>query len=71
MPLSETVIVFAFCINGHFNFQLTQLLVIMTQRSQPFNFLRGIHGIAHQLPQKDLMIGIEKFFNDREICSRY
>jgi hypothetical protein len=38
----------------------------MTQRSQSFYFLRGIHGIAHQLPQKDLMIGVEKFFDDRE-----
>jgi hypothetical protein len=38
----------------------------MTQRSQSFYFLRSIHGIAYQLPQKDLVIGVQKLFNDRE-----
>jgi hypothetical protein len=57
-PLVEIVMVFAASSTETLYFQVAQFFIVLTKRSQPFDFLRGIHRVAHQLPQKDLMIGV-------------
>jgi len=38
----------------------------MTKAAQSFHLLAGIHGVAHKLPEKNLIVRVKKFFNYRE-----
>lgn len=55
----------------HFYLQLAQFALELAHRCQRFEFLRGIHGVRYELAEKNLVVGVQEFFDYGEyvFCS--
>ena len=53
-------------INSYAYSRVTQVTFHLAHGRQGLQFTRRIHRITDQLTQEDLMIGIQKFLDDRE-----
>ena len=55
-----------FLVNLHLDGKVAQLTFELAARRQGFQLLRGIYSIGNQLAQKNLVIRIKEFLNDRK-----
>ena len=53
-------------INLYLDLEIPDLTGVLTLRDQGLQLLHGIHTIADDLPEEDLIVTVEEFLNDRE-----
>ena len=57
---------FGVLIHAHFNAGSERLIRGLSNGLEPLQLLDGVTAVGYQLPQEDILIGIEPFFNDGE-----